>query len=180
MVISPPDATEFTPNFGRYITLVKGVDALAALDSQIVETLSLLRPLSDNEALHRYEPGKWSIKEVVGHIIDTERIFAYRALRFARNDKTPLPGFEQDDYVNGADFDRCGWASLLDELEVVRRATVFLFRHLRPEALTRSGTASNNLMTARAFAYAIAGHELHHLKILRARYLANNRNVISA
>ena len=122
-------------------------------------------------ATYRYAPGKWSINEVLGHVIDSERIFAVRALRFARADAAPLPGFEQDDYVRSASFDSCSLADLAAELEAVRRSTVFLVRHLSEEAWMRSGIADNAEVSVRALAYIIAGHELHHREILRSRYL---------
>jgi hypothetical protein len=139
--------------------------------AQIDETLALLRGLSEERATHRYAPGKWSVKEVVGHMIDGERIFGYRALRFARNDPTPLSGFDQEPYIASASFDACALDGLLDEFEHVRRGTVLMFRHLPAEAWLRQGVASDNPVTVRALAYIIAGHERHHVGVLRERYL---------
>lgn len=169
--IAPPEASEYAAYYGKYIALVAGSDVLAALEEQPGETLALLSTLGDEQGNFRYAPGKWSIKEVLGHIIDAERVFAYRALRFARNDQTPLASFEQDDYVRAGSFDDCGLADLIEEFVCVRRASVMLFAKLTPEAWMRRGTASNNPVSVRAIAYIIAGHELHHRRILEEHYL---------
>ena len=168
---SRPGASEYAPYYGRYISLVPDGDILSLLPVQVDETLTLLRSVPESHAGHRYASGKWSIKEVVGHVIDAERVFAYRALRFARRDQTPLSGFEQDDYVRNGSFDGNLLSDLSAELEQVRRASVLLFRHLDQEAWARSGVASGNEVSVRALAYIIAGHELHHREILRTRYL---------
>jgi hypothetical protein len=169
--ISKPDETEYLPYYGKYISLVPDGDIVAALEGQLDETLALLRSISESEAGFRYAPDKWSIKELLGHVIDTERIFAYRALRFARNDKTPLPGYEQDDYIRNASFDDCRLADLASEFENVRRSNIFFFKHLNYEAWTRRGLANDSEVSVRALAYIIAGHELHHCEILRSKYL---------
>jgi hypothetical protein len=170
--IGRPDETEYVPYYGKYVSLVAGVDILSALSSQLPETLALLASVPESQGNFRYAPGKWSIKELVGHILDGERIFAYRALRFARNDKTPVPGFEQDDYIRNASFDAHPLQDLAAEFESVRRATIFLFRHLDADAWMRRGVASESEVSVRALAYMIAGHELHHVGILRDRYLS--------
>lgn len=175
--IEKPSETEYLPYYGKYISLVPGGDILAVLGKQLDETLELLRTIPESEAGFRYEPGKWSIKELLGHLIDTERIFAYRALRFARNDQTPVPGYEQDDYVRNASFDAYPLADLAAEFESVRRASLFLFKHMDGEAWMRRGVASENEVSVRALAYIIAGHELHHREILRARYLSQRQAV---
>jgi uncharacterized damage-inducible protein DinB len=166
-----PAAGEFAPYYGKYISLVEGDDILRALEEQNGATLGVLRSRTEAQGNYRYEPGKWSIKEVVGHLIDTERIFAYRALRIARDDKTPLPGFEQDDYVASADFDASQLADLAAQFALVRQSNLAMFRQFSDEAWLRRGTASENPVTVRALAYIIAGHELHHLRLLRSRYL---------
>jgi hypothetical protein len=166
-----PSAEEYAPYYEKYVSLVPAGDVVETLERQGAETLALLRGLSEEQAASRYEPGKWSVKEVVGHIIDGERIFAYRALRFARGDRTPLPGFEQDDYVSGGDFDARTLSDLTDEFGHVRRATLALLRPLGEAEWRRTGTASDNEVSVRALAHIIAGHELHHLNVLRARYL---------
>jgi hypothetical protein len=130
-----------------------------------------LRGLTETQAATRYAPDKWSIKELIGHIIDGERVFAYRLLCFARQDQTPLPGFEQDDYVRAGNFDNRQWSDLVEEFELVRRANLSLLRSLDEEAWMRRGTANDDEVSVRALAYIIAGHETHHMQILRTRYL---------
>ncbi|HUI43397.1 MAG TPA: DinB family protein [Terriglobia bacterium] len=170
--ITAPDASEYAPSYGQYIALVAGDDVVAALERQIAETVALLGGITGEQADHRYAPEKWSVKEVVGHLVDTERIFAYRALRIARGDPTPMAGFEQDDYVRAGGFGGRTLAGLLEEFAAVRRATLLLFRSFNPEAWTRRGTANQKEISVRAVAYVIAGHELHHRKILQEKYLA--------
>ncbi|HVF27176.1 MAG TPA: DinB family protein [Pyrinomonadaceae bacterium] len=170
--IKRPEATEYAPYYGKYVSLVPDGDILKTLENQSGATGELLRGISEAQGDSRYAPDKWSIKEVVGHIIDGERVFAYRALRFARNDQTPLPGFEQDDYVRYGSFDACMLGDLASEFEYVRRGTLSLFRHLDGGAWLRRGTASDAEVSVRALAYIIAGHELHHVGILKTKYLA--------
>ena len=168
---SKPSEGEFLPYYERYIALVPGGDVLSTLEAQMAETQVLLRGLPASISTYRYAPDKWSVSELIGHVIDSERIFAARALRFARNDPTPLPGFEQDDYVRNSKFDAYPVAELASELDSVRRASVFLFKHLEEPAWMRRGIANNAEVSVRALAYIIAGHELHHRQILLARYL---------
>ena len=165
-----PAKTEYDSYYHRYISLVAEEDVLVALDQQLAETLILLRSLSEQHGTFRYEPGKWSVKEVLGHMIDTERIMAYRALRVARGDRTPIEGFEQDDYVKNGDFDKRAISNLAREFEQVRRSTISLFRNLEPEAWQRRGIANRVEITARALAFIIAGHELHHKALLKEKY----------
>jgi hypothetical protein len=167
-----PDASEYAPYCGRYISLVGGDDILAALAKQAEETQALFAGLSEAQGDHRYAPEKWSVKEMLGHLIDTERVFAYRALRIARNDRTPLPGFEQDDYVRYGDFAGQRLANLIEEFLCVRRANLFLFQQFSPEAWMRRGIADEKEISVRALAYIIAGHELHHRQVLKEKYLA--------
>ncbi|HEV2708244.1 MAG TPA: DinB family protein [Pyrinomonadaceae bacterium] len=166
-----PEATEYAPYYERYVSSVADADVLETLSRQIKETRQLLAGVSEEEAGRGYEPGKWSIKELVGHLIDGERVFAYRALRFARGDATNLPGFEQDDYVRNGNFNARTLRDLLEEFEQVRASTISLFRHLDPQAWTRRGTANDSEASVRALAFIIAGHEAHHVRILRERYL---------
>ena len=166
-----PEPSEYAPYYEKYVRLVEGEDMLRVLSDQIGQSLATLRGVSPEDSLARYAPGKWSLRGVVGHLIDSERVFAYRALRFARNDRTRLPGFEGDDYVAAARFDRRPWNELLDEFEAVRRATILMFGGLDGEAWLRRGVASDNEVSVRALAYNIAGHELHHLQIVRTKYL---------
>lgn len=167
-----PDASEYAPYVQGYVDLVPGPDVLHVLTSEVENTCALLKPLDEGRAGQAYAPGKWTIKQVAGHIIDTERIFAYRALRVARNDATPLPGFEQDDYVRFGPFDQCKLADLLDEFRMVRATTIALFRSLPPEVWMRRGVVNQFNVTVRGLAFQTAGHELHHAKILREKYLS--------
>jgi hypothetical protein len=170
--IGAPEPSEFAPYFAKYISLVGGHDVVAALEDQPRETLALISGLTEEQGDYRYAPGKWSIKEMLGHIIDAERIFSYRALRIARNDPTPLASFEQDDYVRTGNFGDCRLGDLIEEFIAVRRATVWLFRQLSADAWMRRGIASDNPVSVRAIAYIITGHELHHRRILQEKYLA--------
>jgi uncharacterized damage-inducible protein DinB len=167
--MAPPQPDEHSPYYTRYVSLVPRAEIVGILQQQAEDT-EALRSLSDEEACFRYAPDKWSIKQLLGHIIDTERIFAYRALRIARGDQTPMEGFEQDDYVRNGPFERISMTELMNEYVAVRTATVSLFRHLPLEAWTRRGIANKNEVTVRAIAYIIAGHELHHRQILKEKY----------
>ena len=169
--IGRPAPAEHAPYYEKYVSLVPEGDIVNILSRQAETTLTLLRGIPEDQANSRYAADKWSIKEVVGHVIDSERIFAYRALRFARNDPTPQPGFEQDDYVLNAAFGDVPLTGLAAEFECLRRATVYMFKSLTPEAWLRIGTANGDDVSVRALAHIIAGHELHHVGILRARYL---------
>ena len=169
--MTKPDSTEYAPYFEKYISLAREEEIVATLDKQIEGTLSLIRGLSAAQGDLRYAPGKWSVKEVIGHLIDTERIFAYRAMRFARNDATPLPGFDENLFVANAGFNSRSLADLADEFEHTRKSDVYLFKNLDDDASLRRGVSNNNELSVRAIAYIIAGHELHHAEILRSRYL---------
>ena len=166
-----PAAGEFSPYYAGYVSHVPDGDVLETLGSQMDDTQAFLRGLPAPRASFRYAPGKWSVKEVVGHVADSERIFAYRALCIARGDATPLPGYEQDGYVRAANFDARSLAALASELETVRRATLTLLRSLDRESLLRRGVANGVPVTARALAFIIAGHERHHMEIVRTRYV---------
>jgi uncharacterized damage-inducible protein DinB len=168
---SHPEPGEYAPYYEKYISLIPGNDILATLEDQRRQTLLLLSGRTDADGDLRYAPGKWSVKEVLGHLNDTERIFAYRALRISRGDQTPLAGFEQDDYVRNGPFARRPLEDLIEDYIAVRRATISLFRNLDEAAWTRRGVASENEVTVRALAYMIAGHELHHRRILEEKYL---------
>jgi uncharacterized damage-inducible protein DinB len=169
--IARPQNNEYPPYYAGYIAQVPDGDLVDALRSQIGETLSLVRAVPEERASHRYAPGKWSIKEVLGHMSDVERIMGYRMLRIARGDTTPLAGFDENAYVPMANFEARSLASLASEFEQVRRATVAFLEHLDADAASRRGTANNLEISARALAYIIAGHERHHVRILRERYL---------
>jgi hypothetical protein len=166
-----PQPGEYAPYYDRYIALVQGNDVLAALEDQRREMLILLSGGTEADGDLRYAPEKWSLKEVLGHISDTERIMSYRALRISRGDMTPIEGFEQDDYVRNGPFGQCQLTDLIEDYIAVRRATVSLFRNLDQAAWTRRGVAAENEVTVRALAYIIAGHELHHRRIIEEKYL---------
>lgn len=166
-----PEAAEYSEYYDRYISLVPEADICAAMQAQTEATLEFLRAIPATAGDTRYAPGKWSIKEVVGHLTDAERVFAQRALFFARSDPAALPGFEQDDWVNAAIFAEQQLAELITEFEYVRRSNLYFFKHLSPEAWLRRGLANDNEFSVRAFAYAMVGHERYHLEILRTRYL---------
>ncbi len=170
LAVAPPEPSEYDPYYGKYISLITGREILATLSHQVDRMKSLLSPLGNEEGNYRYASGKWTIKQALGHLIDAERIFAYRALRISRNDKTPLSTFEQNDYVPNGPFEFVSLPELLEEYASVRRATVLLFRHLRPEAWQRRGTASNSEVSVRALAYIIAGHDEHHYRLFREKY----------
>jgi uncharacterized protein (TIGR03083 family) len=170
MNVGRPESDEIPPHFVGYVGNVPESDPVAALASQIDATAALLRGVSETDALKRYAPGKWSVKEVVGHLADTERIMAYRALRFARGDETPLPGFDETAYVPPAKFDARPLADLISDLRVTRGATLTLFRSFDGDAWRRRGTASGKAVSVRALGYMIPGHERHHVQILKTRY----------
>lgn len=169
--ICRPEPTEYDPYYERYISLVKTDDIVATLQKQAQETRDLLGKLTADQSEFRYAAGKWSVKEVLGHVNDTERIMAYRVLRIARGDQTPIEGFEQDDYIAGGKFGRRTLDDLLQEFMTIRNATIQLIRHLDAETAERRGTANHKQISARAVVYVIAGHELHHRRILQEKYL---------
>lgn len=173
--VARPQPGEYAPYYERYISLVRGNDVLSTLDQQRRETLLLLSCRDEEEGNFRYAPEKWSAKEVLGHVCDTERVFAYRALRISRADATPLEGFEQDDYVRNGPFAHHPLAEVIEDFIAVRRATLSLLRNLDEAAWMRRGTANKNEVTVRGIAYIIAGHELHHRKILEEKYFVAAR-----
>ncbi|HEY8164393.1 MAG TPA: DinB family protein [Gemmatimonadaceae bacterium] len=166
-----PAPTEYGAHVAEYISRIPAGDVLGTLESQLEETLALVGGLSDEQADYRYAPGKWSIREIIGHLCDAERVFSYRALRFARGDKTPLAGFDDNEYMRHAPFSEVPLADLLSELTSLRRATIHFFRNLDEIALMRSGPANGVETSVRALAFIIAGHENHHQETIRMRYL---------
>ena len=168
--IGRPESGEYAPFYETYVSKVEGADILATLDEQRRKTLLLLSCRSEGEGEIRYASGKWSAKEVLGHICDAERVFAYRALRISRNDTTPLASFDENEYVKNAPFARVALSELNEDYIAVRRATLTLLRNHDEAAWLRRGTASNNPVTVRGLAYIIAGHELHHRRILEEKY----------
>lgn len=166
-----PAAGEYLDYAGRYVDLVPGDDVLAALEEQTRS--GFWRSISEQKAGHRYAPGKWSLRESFHHVIDTERVFAFRLLWIARgHGHLPLPGFEQDDFVANGHADGRTWASLLEEFAAVRQASLMLLRGLTAEDLAREGQASGHRLTARAAAFLLAGHERYHIALTKERYLA--------
>ena len=167
-----PDPTEVAEYYFTYINQVPETDDIAQfLEVHGRETVAFLRGIPEGKTLHRYAPGKWSIRDVVAHLSDCERLFTYRAMWFARGFDSPLPSFDQDVAWAAANADNRSWKSLVDEFEAVRGATVPLFRDLSPEVWSRKGIASGNPFSVRALAYVAAGHVAHHVRILNERYL---------
>jgi hypothetical protein len=166
-----PQPSEYAAYYEKYVALVPGADVMAALETQQMLTTQLLAARSEREGNFRYAPDKWTLKEVIGHVVDAERVFSYRALRIGRGDATPLSSFEQDSYVANGNFNERALADLADEYDHVRNATLSLYQGFTGEAWGRRGTASNNEVTVRALAFIIAGHELHHRRILEEKYL---------
>jgi DinB superfamily len=167
-----PEKTEYAAYYETYVSLVEETDIVSALQNQADELREIFSQMSDEKGLYRYADGKWSIKELLGHLIDGERVFAYRALRFARADKTELAGFDQDPYIENANFDAVKLSDLLDEMLFLRKANTLFFNNLNEEAWNRTGVASENEISVRAISYILVGHIRHHVKILKERYLA--------
>jgi DinB superfamily len=174
-VVARPQPGEYAPYYERYISLIEGEDILNTLDQQRRVTMTLLCGRDEADGDFRYAPGKWSAKEVLGHVCDTERVFAYRAMRIARADATPLEGFEQDDYVRNGPFANRALEDQVEDFIAVRRATLSLLRNLDEAAWVRRGIANKNEVSVRALAYIIAGHEMHHRRILEEKYFAVSR-----
>jgi hypothetical protein len=169
---TPPDRTEAAEYYFTYIDQVPEGDVLDLLERQVGETVALLESIGDEQSLHRYAPDKWTMREVVNHISDTERLFAFRAFWFARGLEGPLPSFDQTIANGAAGADARSWRSHIDEFRTVREATMALFRTLPGDAWLRRGIASGNPFTVHALAFIAAGHVAHHVRILRERYLA--------
>ena len=166
-----PVASEHAAYFSRYVDLVADGNIVGTLAAQLDRTLAHLKTISDEDSLKRYADGKWTLKELLQHIIDAERIFSYRALRFARKDPTPLPGFDENLFAANAKADERSWDKLVEELKVVRRSSELLFHSLDKEQLEAAGTSSNSPNYVLAIGYIIIGHAMHHQKIIRERYL---------
>jgi len=166
-----PQPDEFDAGFyGGYVALAGEEDIVAALTAQLEQTLSALRRVPAEREGHRYAPEKWTIRQIVGHVADAERVFAYRALVFARGDANALPGFDEKAWMEHAGFGNRRLADLLEEFADLRRANVLMLRHLPQDAWMRRGTASGKSITVRALAHVMLGHERHHLKVLKERY----------
>jgi hypothetical protein len=171
LTIPRPKADEHSPYYARYIDRVPDGDLIALLRDQLMDTVALLRGVPADREDFAYAEGKWTIKEVVGHIIDVERVMAYRALTFARNDATPLPGFDENSWVPAGNFGARTLTDLVEELQLVRAATVHFAKNLDDAMLARRGLANGQGVSVRALLYIIAGHERHHLALFRERYL---------
>jgi len=161
-------ASEF---YQRYIDLVEGDEVLKGLRQSSKQFKKLLKKIPKNKIDFAYAPGKWTIKELLQHVIDAERVFSYRALRFARKDPTPLPGFEEKEWAANAQIDNRKWSDLVEEFESVRKSTELLFESLKADQLLASGTASNHSINVLGLGYVCSGHVFHHINIIKERYL---------
>ena len=170
-MLGRPQPTEAASYYYTYIDRVPGDDIVDVLGRQLEESVDFLSEISEEQSLHRYAPDKWSIRELLGHINDTERVFLFRALWFARGFQDPLPSFDQEIGFKAAESDKVSWANHVNEFRAIRSATLAFFRNLPEDAWLRSGIASDNSVSVRAIAYIVAGHLTHHLAIVRERYL---------
>ena len=166
-----PNTTEAADYYFRYIDLITSDDIVPAIESQMAEMLQLLSGINEEQSLHAYAPGKWTIREVLNHVNDGERVFAGRAFWFARGFTDALPSFDQDVAVQFAHANNTSWADLVEEFKIVRLATLSFFKSMPEEAWDRTGIASDNPVSVRAIAYIIAGHVAHHMNVLREKYL---------
>ncbi|MBC8754920.1 DinB family protein [Kordia sp. YSTF-M3] len=166
-----PEPTEYNPYYSQYVQHLKGEDVLDALEKGVTSINDLMTSLTEEKLRSAYAEGKWTIKEVLQHIMDTERIFCNRALRFARNDKTELPGFEQDDYVPFSDANERNSMEMLREYNAIRQATITMFQGFSDDMFARVGVASGSNMSVRAIAHVVTGHERHHVRVIKERYL---------
>jgi hypothetical protein len=165
-----PDKTEYDPYYEHYVSLVAERDIIDTLSSQPTRLQDRFTAMAEERGAFRYADGKWSVKEVLGHLIDAERMFAYRLFRISRGDETPIEGFEQDGYIENAHSNERSFADLLEEFSLLRRANMLFFNNLDDEAWARVGTANNAKVSVRALAYIMAGHVEHHLNVLKERY----------
>jgi hypothetical protein len=175
MVIERPKSDEYAPAFERYVSRVPETDVMAALGRQKEDLPAALTAVRGEGERLRYAPGKWSVRELVGHVIDTERIMGYRAVCVARGEKAALPGFDENAYATHASFDDYPLGELLDEFVQVREGHLGLFRHLSPEAWLRKGVANQNPISVRALAWVMVGHVRHHIAVLEQHYLPRLR-----
>ena len=168
-----PEATEMAPYYQKYVDRCAGEDVMGALLDSLKQCRALFARIPTDMGDHRYAPDKWTIKDVLQHMIDAERVFAYRALRFGRNDATPLPGFEEDEYARSANASARPLADLYMETEIVRGSTILLFQSFDDAMLLRQGTANGQPASVRAMGWITAGHMLHHIGVIEERYLAH-------
>ena len=165
-----PSATDYAPSHAAYVDLVPEEEILEVMERQTVDTQKVLSSLDDTRASHRYAEGKWSIKQVLGHLVDAERVFGYRAMAIARGEKNPLPGFDENEYVDHASFDTWKLGDLVEAYALMRRSNVLFFRNLADEAWDRRGVANDSPVSVRGIAWVIVGHERHHRAVLHERY----------
>jgi len=166
-----PQESEHPVYYKHYIGLVQGDNILKQLENQVLDVQALISGIPEEKESFAYAPGKWTIKEVLGHIIDTERILAYRALRFARKDSTELQGFDENAYVANSDYNKRTIYDIAHEFGIVRESNIVLFKHFNEEALNQIGTANNNNASVRSILFMIAGHATHHLNVIKTKYL---------
>lgn len=171
-MLGRPQPNEAAPDYSIYIDRVSSDDIVSVLETQLDEAHNFLSTISEEQSLQRYAPDKWSMRELLGHVNDGERVFMYRAMWFARGFEDPLPSFDQEISFKAADSDKVSWANHIEEFQAIRASTVAFFRNLPADAWLRSGIASDNPVTVRAIAYIVAGHLSHHLNVLRERYLS--------
>lgn len=167
-----PEKTEYAAYYETYVSLVEEADVISALEAQLKDLADLFSQISEEKGIYAYAEDKWTIKELLGHLIDGERVFAYRAFRFSRADKTPLPGFDQNPYIENANYNSIKLADLLAEFSLLRQSNILFFQNLADEYWDRTGIASDNEISVRALAYILVGHIRHHVKILQERYLS--------
>jgi hypothetical protein len=178
-MIGRPEPSEAAPYYFKYIDRVTGERVVHTLADQLEEALALCPGVSEEQSLYRYAKDKWSVRQVLNHVTDSERVFAFRAFSFARGFEAALPSYEQETAVLGAEAERISWAAHVEEFRRVRMASISLFENMPPAAWMRTGIASGNCFTVRSLAYIIAGHQIHHFALLREAYLQGNREVLS-
>jgi hypothetical protein len=166
-----PQSSEHPPYYDHYINLVEGDDIIKALTNQVIGIPAMISQIPEDKEDYAYAPGKWTLKEVLGHVIDTERILGYRALRFARKDKTVLPGYDENNFVANANFNKRTLYDLAHEFAIVRNSNIVLFKHFDPKALDEMGNANGKEVSVRAILFMIAGHTTHHMNVIRTKYL---------
>jgi uncharacterized damage-inducible protein DinB len=167
-----PEVNEFASYYSVYIDRITSVDIVAVLENQLAETANFLRPVSEEQSLYRYGPDKWSMRQLLNHVNDTERVFLFRAFWFARGFPDELPSYDQEVAAATANADEYSWASHIEDFRAIRESTLTFFRNLPDDAWTRDGIASGNRVTVRALAYILAGHVSHHIAVLQEKYLA--------
>ena len=168
-----PDKTEYAEYYTHYVSLVKDADVVSAMQKQLENLTAIFSQITDEHGLYTYAKGKWTITELLGHLIDGERVFAYRAFRFSRADETPLPGYDQDPYIENANYNSIKIADLLAEFSLLRQSNILFFKNLDAEMWDKTGIANDNPITVRALAFIMVGHVEHHVKILKDKYLTS-------